>query len=104
MQSCYTDKDESKVIIVDEYPTEDNESESKVIIVNKFSAEKDKSKCVINKQEDTNNEVTYDVPIYFNVFKCVRNILNRLDVLYERACMATPRDEYYTNILENLVN
>ena len=32
------------------------------------------------------------------------NLLNRLEVSYERACMATPRDEYYTNILEMPVN
>ena len=67
--------------------------------------------CVINKQKDAKNEteyeessVTYDAPSYFNVFGCGRNILNRLDVSYERACMATPIDEYYTNILETLID
>ena len=30
--------------------------------------------------------------------------MNRLDVAHERACMATPRDEYYTNMLETLIN
>ena len=30
--------------------------------------------------------------------------MNRLDVSYELVCMATPRDEYYTNMLETLVN
>ena len=37
------------------------------------------------------SEVTYSVPNYFNgfnVLKCGRNILDRLDVLYGRACMA----------------
>ena len=48
--------------------------------------------------------VTYDVPSYFNVFECRRNILNRLDVTYEQACMATPRDKYYTKMLETLID
>ena len=52
--------------------------------------EEDKSECAIKKQKDANNEVTYDVTKYFNafnVFECRRNILGRLDVSYERACM-----------------
>ena len=62
------------------------------------------------KQKDEDNEteyeessVTNDVPMYFNVFECGKNLLNRLDVSYERACMATPRDEYYTKMLETLI-
>ena len=44
--------------------------------------------------KDANNEVTYDVPNYFNafnVFECGRNLLDRIDVSYERAYMATPK-------------
>ena len=40
---------------------------------------------------------------YFNIFKCGRNILDRLDVTYERACMANPKDKYYRTLLETLV-
>ena len=40
---------------------------------------------------------------YFNIFECGRNILDRLDVTYQRAFMATPQDKYYTEMLENLV-
>ena len=43
------------------------------------------------------------MPSYFNIFKCGRNILDRLGVTYERACMATPRDKYYEKMLETLV-
>ena len=64
----------------------------------------DKLECLINKQKYAKNEVTNDVPRYFNIFKCGQNILNRLDVSYEKACMVTPRYEYYTNLLETLVN
>ena len=73
--------------------------------------EEDESECVINRQKDANSEtqyeespVTHDVPIYFNVFECGRKLLNRLDVSYERACMATPKEEYWTKILEAPVN
>ena len=58
----------------------------------------------INKQKDAKNEVeyeepsnTHEVPIYLNIFECGRNILNTLDITYERACMATPKEKYYTN-------
>ena len=44
------------------------------------------------------------MPSYFNVSECGRKLLNRIDVSYELVCMATPRDEYYTNMLETLVN
>ena len=65
---------------------EDDKSESKGIIVNKCSTDEDESECGLNKQKDANNEteydespVTYNVTIYFNVFECGRNILNRLN-------------------------
>ena len=38
----------------------------------------------------------------FNLFECGRNILDRLDVSYERACMVTPREEYFTKMLDSL--
>ena len=44
------------------------------------------------------------MPSYFNVFKCGNKLLNRLDMPYERACTANPREEYHTNILDTLVN
>ena len=79
-------KEESKVIIVDKFSTENDKYESKGIIVNKFSTDEGESECVINKQKDANYEteyeeypVTYDVKIFFNVFNCVRKILNKLN-------------------------
>ena len=42
-------------------------------------------------QRDAKNEITNDVTNYFNVFnifECGRNLLDRLDLSYERACMA----------------
>ena len=77
-----TDKDESKGIIVDECYTEEDESE--------FVCEKiNKQKYAKNKADYEISLVTDEVPSYFNIFKCNRNLLNRLDVTYERECMAT---------------
>ena len=42
---------------------------------------------------------------YLNIFECGTNILNKLDVKYERKCTATmftPRERYYTKMLETL--
>ena len=74
----------------------------------------DESECVhknINKQKDTNNEAEYEdssvtdeVPSYFNIFECGRNILNRLDRTYEQACIATMKNKYFEKMLETLVD
>ena len=64
----------------------------------------------INKQKGAKNEAEYEeysvtdeVPSYFNIFECGRNILNRLDVTYERVCMATKEDEYLAYLLETII-
>ena len=60
------------------------------------STEKDISEYNITEQKDAEYEessVTMDVPSYFNIFECGRNILDRLGVTYERACMATPKEK-----------
>ena len=109
-QSCYTDEDKSKRIIVNKTLSQScskDEDKSKGIIVNETlsqscstdkeelcSTEEDKSECAITKQKDANNEVTYDVLNYFNtfdIFECGRKLLDRIDMSYERACMATPK-------------
>ena len=102
---CSTDESELKDFIVDKNLSQicsTDEDESKSIIVDKCSTKEDESEYVhknINKQKDANNEVeyeeysvTYEVQNYFNIFECVRNILNRLDVTYERLCMATQKE------------
>ena len=32
----------------------------------------------------------------FNIFECVSNIVDQLEVTCQRAFMATPQDKYYT--------
>ena len=39
----------------------------------------------------------------FNIFECGRNILDRLDVSYEIVCMATPKEEHFTEMLDHLI-
>ena len=71
------------------------------------STEIDISEYAITEQKDAEYEeslVTKEVPSYFNIFECGRNLLDRLDVTYEQACMATPKEKYYTKLLKNLVD
>ena len=65
----------------------------------------------INKQKYAKSETDYEeylvtdeVPSYFNIFECGRNILKRIDVTYEQACMATTKEKYHTKMLETLVD
>ena len=39
--------------------------------------------------------VTEKVTSYFNIFECGINILDGLDVTYQRSFMATPEEDYY---------
>ena len=39
-----------------------------------------------------------------NIFECGGNLLDRIDVMYEQACMAIQKDKYYAKLLETLVN
>ena len=63
------------------------------------------------QKKDIKNEVDYEessvideVPRYFNIFECGRNILSRLDVKYERVCMANPKEKYYPKVLETIID
>ena len=48
--------------------------------------------------------MTQKVTIYFNIFECGRNILDQLDVTYQRASMATSaQDEYYREMKKSLI-
>ena len=39
----------------------------------------------------------------FRVFECGRKLLDILEVLIERACTATPKEEYITEMLDSLL-
>ena len=57
------------------------------------------------KDEDHKEpSVTQNVTIYFNIFECGRNILDQLDVTYQRAFVATSaQDEYYREMTKSLI-
>ena len=85
-----TDKDESKDIIVHETLSEEKYkdfSESECNIVHETLSQnnyKDVPDNVITELRDDEHKepsVTEKVTSYFNIFQCVRNILNQLDVI-----------------------
>ena len=47
--------------------------------------------------------MTEKVKSYFNIYECGRNLLEQLDVTYQRAFIATPKDIYYNVLLDILV-
>ena len=48
--------------------------------------------------------MTEKVTSYFNIFECSRNILDQLDVTYQRAFMATSaQDEYYREMTKIII-
>ena len=69
------DKDESKIVIVDECSTEESKSECVHKIINK-------EKYPDNEAEHEEPTVTYDTvvkePIYFNILQCGNNLLNKI--------------------------
>ena len=52
----------------------------------------------LKDDEHKEPSVTGKVTSYFNIFECSRNLLDQLDVTYQRAFMASPvREGYYTS-------
>ena len=47
--------------------------------------------------------MTKEVTRYFNILECGKNLLDRLDVTYQQAFMATPQDKNYTELLANVI-
>ena len=47
--------------------------------------------------------MTQKVKRYFNIYDCGGNLLDQLDVMYQRAFMATQKDKYYNALLDTLV-
>ena len=68
---------------------------------------KDVPDNVIKELKDDENKepsVTEKVTSYFNIFECVRNLLDQLEVTYQRAFMATSaQDEYYREMTKSLI-
>ena len=93
-----TDEEKSKQIIVHKTLSEKNSTdvrESERNIANKTLSENnsvDVPENIITELQDEEHKehsVTEKVKSYLNIYECGRNLLDQLDVTYERAFMAT---------------
>ena len=91
-ENSSTDVIESKRRIVNETLLQNNSAD---VSENTITELKDKE----HKEPSANKEVK----IYFNIFKCGRNILDQIDVTYQRALMATPEYEYYNEMTKSII-
>ena len=108
-----TYEDESKEIIVHETLSENQSedvSESECNIAHKTLSQKNSANVpdnvITELKENEHKElpVTKKVTSYFNIFECGRNLLDLLDVTYQRAFMATSsQDEYYKEMTKSLI-
>ena len=58
----------------------------------------------LKDDEHKEPSVTEKVTNYFNIFECGRNLLDKLDVTYQQAFMATSaQDEYYRDMTKSLI-
>ena len=58
----------------------------------------------LKEKERKEPSVTEKVMIYFNIFKCGRNLLNPLSVTYKQEFISTPgENDYYKKMLKNLI-
>ena len=57
----------------------------------------------LKDEEHKEPSVTEKVKSYFNIYKCGRNLLDRLDVTYQREFKATPTEKYYNALLDTLI-
>ena len=102
-----TDEDESKEIIVHKTLSENQYKDTSKSECNIFHEDllqnnsADVPDNVIKESKDDEHKepsVTGKVTSYYNIFECGRNILDQLDVTYQRAFMASPVQEgYYTS-------
>ena len=97
-----TNKEELKRIIVQEvllHNFSTNVSKSKRSIINETLSQNNSTNVPeytiteLKYKEYKEPSVTKEVTSYFNIFKCGRNILDKLDVIYQQAFMVTPKDK-----------
>ena len=118
-----TDEDESKEIIVHETLFENQSmdvSKSKCNIVHENLLQNNSSDVPANvitelkEDEHKEHSVIEKGTRHFNIFECGRNLLDKLDVTYQRALMASPvqekfyqpspaREWYYDKMDESLI-
>ena len=118
-----TEEEESKEIIVHKNLSGNQSkdvSESECNIVHKTLSQNNSADVpdnVITELKDNEHKepsVTGKGTSYFNIFQCGRNLLDQLDVTYQRAVMASPlleeyytspaREKYYDQLTKSLIN
>ena len=99
LKVCYMDEDESKIMIDHESSIEERESECVHKSVNKEKMQK----LSIAWGTFGYGKPSCQETIYFNIFECGKNILNKIDATCKRACIATSREKYYTKIYDTLI-
>ena len=92
-ENNYRDVSESECNIVNETLSQNNSADVP-----------EKTITELKDKEHKEPSVTQKITIYFNIFECGRNLLDQLDVTYQRAFMATPaEDEYYKEMMKILI-
>ena len=102
-----TDEDESKESIVHDILSENRSKEvgtsecnivHETLLQNNSADVPDNFITELKDDEHIEPSVTVKVTSYFNIFECVRNLLDQLDVTYQRAFISSPVQEgYYTS-------
>ena len=118
-----TDEYKSKEIIVHKTLSDNlsmDVSESECNIVNETLSQKNSTDVPANvitrlkENEHKESSVIEKGTSYFNIFECGRNLLDQLDVTYQRAFMASPvqevlyqpspaRERYYDQMADSLI-
>ena len=109
----FAEEDKPKEIIVHETLSKNSSTdvrESERNMVNKTLSQKNSTDVSENNitelkyEEHKEPSVTEKVKSYFNISECGRNLLDRLDVTYQRAFMDTPvKNDYYKEMLKNII-
>ena len=107
-----TEEEESKQIIVHKTLSENSSTDiskpernivNRTLSQNNSADVSEKTITELKDQKYKESSATKELKRYSNIFDCFRNLLDQLDVMYQRAFMDTPQDEYYTEMLKNLI-
>ena len=106
-----TDEDEKKKIVhetlFENSSTDVSKSERNIVnvtLLQKHSADRPSNTITeLKYKENQERSVTQKESSYFNIFECGRNILDQLDVTYQRAFTDTPEEKYYKERTKSLI-
>ena len=73
---------------------------NKTLLQNSYVDVQNNTITELKEEEHKEPSVTKKVKSYFNIYECGRNLLDRIDVTYQRAFMATPKDKYNNAFLD----